>query len=140
MPQFNPWNVEGNSAGLSNNAFDFAIGTNRNSAWLSMKRVISQGRPTVDMNLRTGLPLHVSILQPDVFVFLWRLQAAEAAVKRQVIKDLQPSRDKKGQPQPGRLDRNNPLKTGLNEAPTVRATPSRPAAAERSSGATTAIV
>src|SRR3990172_7174780 len=45
-----------------------------------------------------------------------------------------------GNPRKAGLDRNAPVRIGDREAPMVRATPVTPAAAERSSGATTAMV
>ena len=45
-----------------------------------------------------------------------------------------------GKPRKAGLDMNTPVITGESEAPMVRATPVIPEAAERSSGATTAMV
>ena len=67
--------------------------------------------------------------------FLRRAEGHERPVEQQVVRDLQCAGDEERQVDPIRAPTNN----GLIAAPSVRATPVMPAAAARSSGATTAI-
>ncbi len=69
-----------------------------------------------------------------------QIQSLETAVQHQVVQDLQSAGEKeRGSGRAGRA-RNWPASTGERAAPVVRAMPVTPAAAERSSGATTCMV
>jgi len=75
-----------------------------------------------------------------VLLFFGRFDCLETTIKQQVVYDFRAAGEEKGTLNKAALASNGPAITGERDAPVVRAMPVMPAAAERSSGLTTAIV